>query len=170
MKKENLMQDLQNFLGISQKQLAEFFNLSRTLFAHIASGNRKFPDRLNLRRLALFELQAHIEKEISLESQTEKPFTPEFLSSRLDTIETRIVSLTRQIKKAKTTQAQNQNALRFYSAMRSTLLDLTPIDRAWIQKEMDKITFAPPAGDHLERWQWEMKMLLLEKKEIKKES
>jgi hypothetical protein len=43
LKKETIIQDLLDFLGLTQHQLAEFFNISRSTFTKSALGTRKFP-------------------------------------------------------------------------------------------------------------------------------
>jgi len=109
LKKETIIQDLLDFLGLSQNQLAEFFNISRTLFTRSALGSRKFPFRLNQRRLDMLKLMARMKAEFP---------------------------------------------------------DLTPLDLAWIQKETDKITPHLSEDPAKEQKQWELKMLLLELKEL----
>jgi hypothetical protein len=72
LKKETIVQDLLDFLGLSQNQLAEFFNISRTLFTRSALGTRKFPFRLNQRRLDMLNLMARMKAEKASQPE-EKP-------------------------------------------------------------------------------------------------
>jgi hypothetical protein len=60
MKKESLVQDLMDFLLVGQKEMAEFFNISRELFNKSALGTRKFPFHLNQRRLDMLNLMARM--------------------------------------------------------------------------------------------------------------
>ena len=56
MKKESIIQDLLHFLQLTQNQLAEFFNISRSLNTKAALGTRKFPIRQNQRRQTVLRL------------------------------------------------------------------------------------------------------------------
>jgi len=51
-KKESLVQELMDFLLIGQKEMAEFFNISREPFTKSALGTRTFPFHLNQCRLS----------------------------------------------------------------------------------------------------------------------
>jgi hypothetical protein len=168
MKKESSGQDLLNFLQLSQGELAEFFNISRELFNKTALGTRKFPFRLNQRRLDMLNLMARIKAEKGEQSE-ENPirFSPSFLQSRLVKVETRIRILSQQLDKMENLTITRRNALEFYDRMKAEFPDLTPLDLAWIQKERDKITPHLSENPAKEQKQWELKMLLLELKELK---
>jgi len=93
LKKETIVQDLLDFLGLSQNQLAEFFNISRALFTRSALGTRKFPFCLNQRRLDMLNLTARMKAEkASQPEENPTPFSRSFLESRREKVETRIPS------------------------------------------------------------------------------
>ncbi len=168
LKKETIIQELLDFLGLSQNQLAEFFNISRTLFTRSAMGTRKFPFRLNQRRLDMLNLMARMKAEKAGQPEEEPiPFSSPFVQSRLEKVETRIRILNEQLGKMSHASKTHRNALEFYDRMKTEFPDLTPLDLAWIQRETDKITpylFEDPSK---EQKQWELKMLLIELKELK---
>ncbi len=170
MKKETIIQDLLDFLGLSQNQLAEFFNISRTLFTRSALGTRKFPFRLNQRRLDMLNLMARMKSEkASQPEENPTPFSPSFLESRREKVETRIRILNEQLGKMSSASKTHRNALEFYDRMKAEFPDLTPLDLAWIQRETDKITPHLSEDPAKEQKQWELKMLLLELKELNAE-
>jgi hypothetical protein len=169
MKKESSAQDLLNFLQLSQTELAEFFNISRELFNKTALGTRKFPFRLNQRRLDMLNLMASIKAEKG-EQAAENPsgFSPSFAQGRLVKVENRIRILSQQLHNMEHLVRNRRNALEFYDRMKMEFTDLTPLDLAWIQKERDKISLHLPE-EPSEQKRWELKMLRMELEELGKE-
>ncbi len=167
MKKESPAQDLLNFLQLSQTELAEFFNISRELFNKSALGTRKFPFRLNQRRLDMLNLMARIKAEEAVQAE-ENPigFSPSFVQSRLVKVENRIRILNEQVDKIEKQIRARRNALEFYDRMKTEFPDLTPLDLAWIQKERDKISLHFSEDPGKEQKLWELKMLRMELKEL----
>jgi chromosome segregation ATPase len=160
MKKESFVHDLLDFLQIGQKEMAEFFNISRELFNKSALGTRKFPFHLNQRRLDMLNLMARIKEEkASQPEENPTPFSPSFLESRREKVETRIRILNEQLSKMSSVSKTYRNALEFYDRMKAEFPDLTPLDLAWIQKETDKITPHLSEDSTKEQKQWELKML-----------
>jgi transcriptional regulator with XRE-family HTH domain len=167
MKKETIIQDLLDFLGLSQNQLAEFFNISRTLFTRSALGSRKFPFRLNQRRLDMLNLMARMKAETAGQpAENPTGFSPSFVESRREKVENRIRILKEQLEKSDKMDRTRRNALAFYDRMKTEFTDLTPLDLAWIQKETDKITPHLSEDSTKEQKQWELKMLQMELKEL----
>jgi len=167
MKKESPAQDLLNFLQLSQTELAEFFNISRELFNKTALGTRKFPFRLNQRRLDMLNLMARIQAE-GADQAEENPigFSPSFVQSRIVKVENRIRILNEQVDKIDKQARARRNALEFYDQMKTEFPDLTPLDLAWIQKERDKISLYLFKNPGNEQKLWELKMLRMELKEL----
>jgi len=168
MKKESSAQDLLNFLQLSQTELAEFFNISRELFNKTALGTRKFPFRLNQRRLDMLNLMASIKAEKG-EQAAENPsgFSPSFAQGRLVKVENRIRILSQQLHNMEHLVRNRRNALEFYDRMKMEFTDLTPLDLAWIQKERDKISLHHLSEDPgNEQKRWELKMLRMELEEL----
>ncbi len=167
MKKESVAQDLLNFLQLSQIELAEFFNISRELLNKTALGTRKFPFRLNQRRLDMFNLMARIKAEkVVLAEENPIGFSSSFVQSRLVKVESRIRILNEQVAKMDNQGRVRGNALEFYERMKTEFPDLTPIDLAWIQREIDKISLIIPDDPGKEQKLWELKILQLELKEL----
>jgi hypothetical protein len=96
-------------------------------------------------------------------------FSPSFKESRREKVETRIRILKEQLEKSEKMDRTRRNALAFYDRMKTEFPDLNPLDLAWIQKETDKITTHLSADSGQEQKQWELKMLLLELKELNAE-
>jgi uncharacterized membrane protein YgaE (UPF0421/DUF939 family) len=170
MKKETITSDLLDFLGVTQHQLAEFFNISRSAFTKSALGTRKFPFHLNQRRLDMLNLMARMKAETTSQpAENPTGFSASFKESRREKVETRIRILMEQLEKSNKIDHTRRNALAFYDRMKTEFPDLNPLDLAWIQKETDKITphLSPDSGQ--EQKQWELKMLLLELKELNTE-
>jgi hypothetical protein len=168
MKKESFVQDLLDFLQIGQKEMAEFFNISRELFNKSALGTRKFPFHLNQRRLDMLNLMARIKAEKANQPEENSTgFSPSFKQSRLEKVENRIRILNEQLTKMSNDSKTHRNALEFYDRMKSEFPDLTPLDLAWIQKETDKITPHLSEDSTKEQKQWELKMLEMELKVLK---
>ncbi len=167
MKKESPAQDLLNFLQLSQTELAEFFNISRELFNKTALGTRKFPFRLNQRRLDMLNLMARIKAEKADQAE-ENPigFSSAFVQSRLVKVENRIRILNEQVNKLDKQAKARENALEFYERMKKEFPDLTPLDQAWIQRETDKINLLISENPGTEQKLWELKILRLELKEL----
>ena len=171
MKKESPVQDLLNFLQLSQTELAEFFNISRELFNKTALGTRKFPFRLNQRRLDMLNLMASIKAEKDeLTEDNSIGFSPSFLQSRLVKVKNRIRILSQQLDKMENLTITRRNALEFYDRMKAEFPDLSPLDLAWIQKERDKISLHLSEDPEKEQKLWELKMLRLELTELGKEA
>jgi hypothetical protein len=170
MKNESFVQDLMDFLVVGQKEMAEFFNISRELFNKSTLGTRKFPFHLNQRRLDMLNLMVRMKAEKA--SQPEKnptPFSTSFVEGRREKVETRIRVLKEQLEKSEKMDGTRRNALVFYDRMKTEFPDLSPLDLAWIQKETDKITPHLSEDPAKEQKQWQLKMLLLELKELNAE-
>jgi len=167
LKKETIIQDLLDFLGLTQHQLAGFFNISRSTFTKSAQGTRKFPFHLNQRRLDMINLMARIKAEKANQPyENSTTFSPSFVRSRIDKVENRIRILNEQLTQMSNASQTHRNALEFYDRMKTEFPDLTPLDLAWIQKETDKITPFLPEDSAKEQKQWELKMLQMELKEL----
>ena len=139
MKKESFVQDLLNFLQLSQNELAEFFNISRSLFNKSALGTRKFPFHLNQRRLDMLNLMARIKAENADQAEENPiPVSPSIVQSRLVKVENRIRILNEQLDKMDNQARVRRNLLEFYDRMKTEFPDLRPLDPAWIQKETDE--------------------------------
>jgi hypothetical protein len=156
-----------DFRCLSQNQLAEFFNISRTLFTKSAGGTRKFPFRLNQRRLDMLNLMARIKAEKVVQAE-ENPigFSSSFVQSRLVKVGNRIRILNEQVAKMDNQGRARKNALEFYERMKTEFPDLTPIDLAWVQREIDKISIIIPDDSGKEQKLWELKILRMELKEL----
>ncbi|GEM_PF-3997260 len=170
MKRESFVQDLLDFLRIGQKEMAEFFNISRELFNKSDLGTRKFPFHLNQRRLDMINLMARIKAEqASQPEENATGFSPSFTQSRREKVENRIRILNDQLNQMSNDSKTRRNALEFYDRMKTEFPDLTPLDLAWIQRETDKITPHLSADSSKEQKQWELKMQQMELKELNDE-
>lgn len=166
MKNQHIIHDLQEFLGLSQKQLAGFFNVSRDLVNKATLGNRRFPFRHNQRLLDMLLLMTRLKAEASEKTEPPHSFSAAFLQDRLQKIEVRMGVLQKEIAGFKHKQKTRQNALLFYQSMSAGFTDLTPLEEAWIKKETDLLVLGSQAKGNLENWQWELHLLQMEKMEI----
>jgi hypothetical protein len=120
-----------DFLQIGQKEMAEFFNISRELFNRSALGTRKFPFHLNQRRLDMLNLMARIKAEkASQPKENPTGFSPSFKQSRREKVENRILIM--QLTKMNNDAKTYRNTAAFYDRMKTEFPDLTPLDLLFV--------------------------------------